>query len=89
MKPRYELIIFDWDGTLMDSVAKIVSCFSAALADAGEPNPGEIAIRHIIGLGLDEHPHQFGFAVRNLNLVSEALIAGRILEVAPHAVLDL
>ncbi|MDO8706088.1 MAG: HAD-IIIA family hydrolase [Sulfuricaulis sp.] len=54
MKLKHELIIFDWDGTLMDSVAKIVSCFSAALADAGEPNPGENAIRHIIGLGLDE-----------------------------------
>ncbi len=38
----------------MDSVAKIVRCFAAALEDAGAPDPGEDAIRHIIGLGLDE-----------------------------------
>jgi phosphoglycolate phosphatase len=54
MKPRYELIIFDWDGTLMDSVAKIVRCFMTALAESGAPDPGADAIRHIIGLGLDE-----------------------------------
>ena len=38
----------------MDSVAKIVRCFAAALEDAGAPDPGEDAIRHIIGLGLGE-----------------------------------
>lgn len=54
MKPKHELIIFDWDGTLMDSVAKIVRCFSAALADAAVVSPGEDAIRHVIGLGLSE-----------------------------------
>ncbi|MHB8533974.1 MAG: HAD-IA family hydrolase [Sulfuricaulis sp.] len=54
MNRRHELIIFDWDGTLMDSVAKIVRCFSAALADTDTPDPGEAAIRHVIGLGLDE-----------------------------------
>jgi phosphoglycolate phosphatase len=48
------LIIFDWDGTLMDSVAKIVRCFQAALVDAGAPDLDEPAIRHIIGLGLEE-----------------------------------
>lgn len=54
MKPRYELIIFDWDGTLMDSVAKIVRCFTAAVDDVGAPHPGEDATRHVIGLGLAE-----------------------------------
>jgi phosphoglycolate phosphatase len=54
VKPERELIIFDWDGTLMDSIAKIVRCFASALEDAGAPDPGEDAIRHIIGLGLDE-----------------------------------
>jgi len=38
----------------MDSVAKIVRCFAAAFEDAGAPDPGEDAIRHIIGLGLGE-----------------------------------
>lgn len=54
MTRRYELLIFDWDGTLMDSVARIVRCFRSALADAGVADPGEAAIRHIIGLGLAE-----------------------------------
>jgi len=50
----YELIVFDWDGTLMDSAAKIVNCFQAALADCGRQPLPESAIRHIIGLGLRE-----------------------------------
>ncbi len=50
----YELIIFDWDGTLMDSAAQIVRCFERAFADAKVPSPGDRAIRHIIGLGLTE-----------------------------------
>ena len=54
MKPHYDLIVFDWDGTLMDSVAKIVRCFENALADAGAPSPGAGAIRQVIGLGLAE-----------------------------------
>jgi phosphoglycolate phosphatase len=55
---RYDLLIFDWDGTLMDSADKIVSCFSAAAMDIGVPDPGDAAIRNIIGLGLDEALHQ-------------------------------
>ncbi len=54
MKPEHELIIFDWDGTLMDSIAKIVRCFTAALEDSGVSGPSEDAIRHVIGLGLGE-----------------------------------
>lgn len=54
MKTQHELIIFDWDGTLMDSIAKIVRCFTAALDDVGVPHPGEDATRHVIGLGLAE-----------------------------------
>jgi phosphoglycolate phosphatase len=50
----YELIIFDWDGTLMDSAAKIVHCFERAYADAGVSYPGDAAVRRIIGLGLAE-----------------------------------
>jgi phosphoglycolate phosphatase len=54
MSRKFDLIIFDWDGTLMDSVAKIVQCMSAAARDCGIPDPGAPAIRHIIGLGLTE-----------------------------------
>lgn len=49
---RYPLIVFDWDGTLLDSAAAIVRAIQAAAADMGiEPPPNERA-RHVIGLGL-------------------------------------
>lgn len=54
MANEYDLIVFDWDGTLMDSAAKIVNCFQAALSDCGQPLLPESAIRHVIGLGLRE-----------------------------------
>lgn len=49
-----ELIIFDWDGTLMDSVAQIVSSVQAAARDLGVPEPSVAAAQDIIGLGLPE-----------------------------------
>ncbi|AEY01722.1 HAD-superfamily hydrolase [Oceanimonas sp. GK1] len=49
---KYELVIFDWDGTLMDSVARIVSCMQAAASDCGQRVPTPEAVRHIIGLSL-------------------------------------
>jgi len=54
MTMRYELIVFDWDGTLMDSAAKIVNCFRQAFVDVGLSAPDDEAIRQIIGLGLPE-----------------------------------
>lgn len=54
MTRPFQLIVFDWDGTLMDSEAKIVNCMQAATRDAGVADPGAAAIRHIIGLGLHE-----------------------------------
>ncbi|MEK6771441.1 MAG: HAD-IA family hydrolase [Pseudomonadota bacterium] len=54
MARSYDLVVFDWDGTLMDSADKIVRCFQNALRDAALPDPGVEAIRQIIGLGLNE-----------------------------------
>jgi len=54
MTRRCQLIVFDWDGTLMDSESKIVNCLRAAARDVGVADPGAAAIRHIIGLGLNE-----------------------------------
>jgi len=51
---RYELIIFDWDGTLMNSVPKIVACMQAAAFDAEWDELDVSAIENIIGLGLPE-----------------------------------
>lgn len=51
---RYELIIFDWDGTLMNSVPKIVACMQAAASDVEWDELDVSAIENIIGLGLPE-----------------------------------
>lgn len=52
MSLRYQLLIFDWDGTLMDSVARIVSCMQQSAADCLLPIPDVVAIHDIIGLSL-------------------------------------
>lgn len=54
MRQRFELIVFDWDGTLMDSAAMIVASVQAAARDLGLEPPDEARARHIIGLGLGE-----------------------------------
>lgn len=50
----FRLIVFDWDGTLMDSEAKIVACIQAAFEEVGEPPPSREAARNVIGLGLED-----------------------------------
>jgi phosphoglycolate phosphatase len=52
MPKRFDLLVFDWDGTLMDSAGAIVSSIQAACRDLGLPVPDDAAARHIIGLGL-------------------------------------
>jgi phosphoglycolate phosphatase len=54
MPKRFELLVFDWDGTLMDSAAVIVSSIQAACRDLDLPVPDKDAASHIIGLGLNE-----------------------------------
>ena len=48
------LVIFDWDGTLIDSSGKIVACMQQAARDSAVAPQSDEAIRNIIGLGLDE-----------------------------------
>ncbi len=49
-----KLVIFDWDGTLIDSEQQIVSCMRLAMQDTGLTPPPDYAISNIIGLGLME-----------------------------------
>lgn len=51
---EYKFIVFDWDGTLMDSAQKIVSCMRVAIERAGLPERTDDQMRHIIGLGMHE-----------------------------------
>ncbi len=51
---RFELVVFDWDGTLMDSEAHIVASMQRAIDDLKLPTVDDNNIRNIIGLGLRE-----------------------------------
>jgi len=51
-KNRFALIVFDWDGTLMDSTGAIVASIQAAATDLGLQPPSNERANHIIGLGL-------------------------------------
>ena len=50
----YQLVIFDWDGTLMDSAAKISNCMRAAAKQVGLDVPTVDQAKNVIGLGLME-----------------------------------
>ena len=52
MPKQFDLIIFDWDGTLVDSSQIIVDSIQAASVDAGLPMPSAASSRSIIGLSL-------------------------------------
>ena len=48
----FDLIVFDWDGTLVDSTALIAGSLQLAAADLGLPVPSNEDAQHIIGLSL-------------------------------------
>lgn len=49
---RFDLITFDWDGTLFDSTGLIVRCIQAACRDIDTPVPSDVQAAYVIGLGL-------------------------------------
>ena len=49
---NFDLIAFDWDGTLFDSTKIIVRCIQAAVRDVGGAAPTDEAAAYVIGLGL-------------------------------------
>tara|TARA_Y100001936_G_C16079795_1_gene676835 strand:- start:1628 stop:2284 length:657 start_codon:yes stop_codon:yes gene_type:complete len=54
MKKKIDLIVFDWDGTLINSADAIVSSIQAAARDLRIAEPTNIKARYVIGLGLHE-----------------------------------
>jgi phosphoglycolate phosphatase len=54
MPKRFELLVFDWDGTLADSARVIVDAVQQGSLEAGVAPPEEVRIRGVIGLGLRE-----------------------------------
>jgi phosphoglycolate phosphatase len=51
---RFDLIAFDWDGTLFDSTQIIVRCIQRAVADVGGTVPSDKAASYVIGMALTE-----------------------------------
>ena len=54
MAKRFDLLVFDWDGTLMDSASHIACALQSAFRDLDLPVPATEAARHVIGLGLED-----------------------------------
>ena len=51
---KYRLIVFDWDGTIIDSASTIAACMQDAARDLGVAVPPLERARHVIGLGLHD-----------------------------------
>jgi phosphoglycolate phosphatase len=51
---KYGLIVFDWDGTIIDSAATIAECIRESARDMGLPVPSTELASHVIGLGLHD-----------------------------------
>ena len=51
---RYRLLVFDWDGTIIDSASSIAQCIRLAAADLALAVPSEEQAKHVIGLGLHD-----------------------------------
>lgn len=51
---KYRLIVFDWDGTIIDSAATIAECIRQSARDMGLPVPSTAQASHVIGLGLHD-----------------------------------
>jgi phosphoglycolate phosphatase len=54
MPKRFELLVFDWDGTLMDSAEAIIASIQLSCSDLGLPVPARERAAHVIGLGLKD-----------------------------------
>lgn len=54
MPRRFDLIAFDWDGTLYDSTQVIVRCIQRAVVDVGGAMPSEQAAAYVIGMSLTQ-----------------------------------
>ncbi len=55
---KYKLLVFDWDGTLMDSINEIIYCFRCAADDLHLPLPSDHQIKDIVGLAMPEAAKQ-------------------------------
>ncbi|MCG6875635.1 MAG: HAD-IA family hydrolase [Betaproteobacteria bacterium] len=74
MPRRFDLLVFDWDGTLIDSAGAIASCIQLAAGDLGLTVPDDERARHVIGLGLGD---ALAYAVPDLPVAEYGRMAER------------
>ena len=78
---QYQLIVFDWDGTVMDSVGKIVQCMQIAARQCDLPVPSAAEVGNIIGISL--HP-----AIKILFNLSQDPVVDTVVEAYKAAYLE-
>jgi len=61
---RFDLVVWDWDGTVVDSTGAIADAIIGAAGDLGLPVPSEHDARWVIGMGLLEAIHHAVPAIR-------------------------
>lgn len=54
LQHRFDLIVFDWDGTLVDSLANITAAMQATIRELALPARGDAELRAVVGLGFGE-----------------------------------
>jgi phosphoglycolate phosphatase len=59
LRGPFHLLVFDWDGTLLDSISSIVECTQRALQELEQPPVPDEQIRDAIGLGLRQTVERF------------------------------
>jgi phosphoglycolate phosphatase len=52
---KYKLVIFDWDGTLLDSIGLITNCIKKVAKELKVPIPSNENVRNFIGYNVDTH----------------------------------
>ena len=79
---QYQCIIFDWDGTVMDSAGKIIACMQIAAKKCELPVPSDNDVAHIIGISLAP-------AITQLFALTDNVIIERMVTAYKHAFLSI
>ncbi|BBP46272.1 hydrolase [Thiosulfatimonas sediminis] len=88
---KYQLAIFDWDGTLMNSEARIVDAIKIAALECGLPVLPDDVNKQIIGLSLDKailglYPDlEEGQVVRMAQAYTQSFLEDSVVEMLPFA----